>query len=411
MKNWWIKAICIFYILAGRVEFAQGQNSNQWGLGIAPTDSIAVSLLTCSPGTELYSMFGHSAIRIQNFTQNADIVFNYGMFNYDADWFMWRFVIGETDYELGAEHTGDFFYRYKIKNIEIREQNLNLTKEQTNKIVELLVWNYLPANRIYRYNFLYDNCTTRARDIIERALKESSDNCLTTYQEDKESTTFREIIHRHTISSPWVEFGIDLLLGEEIDRKLSTRERMFIPSIYESKVDSAIIHSAHKADKTLSVDKTILLPRSSDSSDKAFPITPRAIFWGMFFAMLILSYWDWQRHKISWAVDATIIGLQGLVGVIILFMYVFSEHPAVGSNWLLAVFNPAALLMLRGISRARRDLTPNMANTCFTIWMIIFWISTPIIPQSVNSAVQPIMLTLVMRALICEQIIHNRKRS
>ncbi len=409
MKNWWIKAICIFCILTRWTEFAQGQNNKQWGLNIDPTDSVIVSLMTCSPGTELYSMFGHSAIRIKNFTQNVDVVFNYGMFNYDADWFLWRFIIGETDYELGAENASEFLYRYRLKDIEIREQNLNFTKEQMSLIANLLVWNYLPENRIYRYNFLYDNCTTRARDIIEKALKESVDSCFVTYQEDTKPTTYRNILHRYTLSSPWVTFGIDLLLGEEIDRDISTRKRMFIPAIYESKVDSATIHSANKVNQTLSRDKAIRLSRNADFVNKAFPITPQSIFWGMFFAALMLSYWDWQRHRISWKVDAYIIGIQGLIGIILLFMHVFSEHPAVDSNWLLVLFNPVALLMLKGICRARRTMTPNIINSIFGLWIFIFWISLPIIPQYINEAIHPIILTLVMRAVICERIMIWRR--
>lgn len=134
-------------------------------------DSLEVSLLTCSPGDIAYTMYGHSAIRVHNITTGKDVVFNYGMFNLDEDNFVYKFVKGETDYVLGAEPADFFFGRYARKGESITEQVLNFTQAECWRIFEYISINIRPENRTYRYNWLYDNCTTRARDMIERAVK------------------------------------------------------------------------------------------------------------------------------------------------------------------------------------------------------------------------------------------------
>ena len=204
-------------------------------------DSLYVSLLTCTPGADAYKLFGHTAIRVKGEGERSfDFAFNYGMFNYKKKNFVYRFVRGETDYELGAEPTDFFFSRYSEEGIEIDEQELNLTDEEKKLLYNLLVINYQPENRVYRYNFLYDNCTTRARDIIRDALL---DRKLTYKKRGKEyeETTFREILHRFTKGSPWTAFGIDMILGSEVDKKRSQMEQMFIPSVYEMEVGDAVL--------------------------------------------------------------------------------------------------------------------------------------------------------------------------
>ena len=132
-------------------------------------DSIQFSLLTCSPGTEIYSLFGHTAIRYRNFTQNRDLVFNYGMFSFSTPNFIYRFVKGETDYQLGINTFESFETEYYFRGSKVYQQVLNLTDAEKLELEKLLFENYRPENRVYRYNYFYDNCTTRARDQIEKS--------------------------------------------------------------------------------------------------------------------------------------------------------------------------------------------------------------------------------------------------
>ena len=133
-------------------------------------DNIKVSLMTCAPGTEIYALFGHTALRYEDKARGEDWVFNYGMFSFNTPHFIYRFVKGETDYELGVTRYPYFEGSYAMRGSSVYQQTLNLTISEKQELRRLLEENYLPENRVYRYNFFYDNCTTRARDVIELSL-------------------------------------------------------------------------------------------------------------------------------------------------------------------------------------------------------------------------------------------------
>ena len=130
------------------------------------SDSVRVSLLTCAPGSEIYSLFGHTALRYENPAKGEDWVFNYGLFSFDTPNFVYRFVKGETDYQLGVIPYRYFEGEYAMRGSSVYQQELNLTDKEKENVIRLLRENYLPANRVYRYNYFYDNCTTRARDKV-----------------------------------------------------------------------------------------------------------------------------------------------------------------------------------------------------------------------------------------------------
>ena len=132
----------------------------------ASVDSVRISLLTCAPGSEIYALFGHSAIRYEDPARGEDWVFNYGMFSFKDPNFVMRFVKGETDYQLGVIPYRYFEAEYALRGSSVYQQELNLTEAEKLMLIGLLRENYLPANRVYRYNYFYDNCTTRARDKI-----------------------------------------------------------------------------------------------------------------------------------------------------------------------------------------------------------------------------------------------------
>ena len=188
------------------------------------TDSIRFSLMTCAPGSEIYSLFGHTAIRYENYTRHVDVVFNYGMFSFNTPHFVLRFIKGETDYQLGITPYPYFEAEYAMRGSSVYQQVLNLTQDEKVNLLALLEENYLPENRIYRYNYFYDNCTTRARDRIEECI-----NGQVVYPDSVSGKSFRSIVHEFTVGSPWDELGIDLCLGSEADKEIGKRLQMFAP--------------------------------------------------------------------------------------------------------------------------------------------------------------------------------------
>ena len=189
-------------------------------------DSIRLSLLTCAPGEEIYSLFGHTAIRYENPSQGIDIVFNYGLFSFNTPNFILRFALGETDYQLGATDFPHFAAEYAFFGRSVWQQTLNLTDEEKSGLVRLLQENYRPENRVYRYNFFYDNCATRPRDKIEESI---AGTVIYPAEPQDYSRSFRDIVHQYCKGHPWARFGIDMCIGSEADRPITQRRMMFAP--------------------------------------------------------------------------------------------------------------------------------------------------------------------------------------
>lgn len=202
-------------------------------------DSVEVSLLTCQPHDEIYSLYGHTAIRWHNFHQDGDdIAFNYGVFDFKKPFFVARFVFGLTDYELGAYPYDFFLKEYRHYGSMVTEQVLNLTNEEKASLHQALQENLKPENRIYRYNYFHNNCTTKARDIIENCINgkiEYSDN-------ENFTPTFREMVGEMTRNHPWATFGNDILLGIKADMPTTEREQEFLPNNLMYDFDHAQIY-------------------------------------------------------------------------------------------------------------------------------------------------------------------------
>lgn len=203
-----------------------------WGTESPSTaDSIRISLLTCAPGEEIYSLFGHTAIRYEEPARGIDRVYNYGLFSFNTPNFILRFALGKTDYQLGVEDYRRFAAEYEYFGRSVWQQTLNLTAEEQRQLITLLEKNYRPENRIYRYNFFYDNCATRPRDKVEESLQKSGSQLLfsNAHTENGETKSYRDIVHQYTKGHPWAQFGIDFCIGSQADHPINDRQMMFAP--------------------------------------------------------------------------------------------------------------------------------------------------------------------------------------
>lgn len=300
-------------------------------------EALYTALLTCSPGTDAYTLFGHTALRVRG--ETFDWTFNYGMFSFQSEHFIYRFVEGETDYELGLEDYGRFVSRYSRKGFTVYEQELLLSPDEQNRLLGILLTNYEPANRVYRYNFLYDNCTTRALRAIEQAVGHPLDFSASG---DTASVTQREILHRFTVSQPWLAMGIDMILGKEIDRPLTAdnwRLRLFIPSRLQENLRST----------GLVGEETVIAPTGELTGGERFPIAPQGVALLLLFVAIALSWYERKYGTMNWAgctFDIVMHLLQGSAGIVVAFLFFLSEHPAVGSNLLVICLNPLAYVLV-----------------------------------------------------------------
>ena len=373
--------------------------------GWAQTDSLYVALLTCAPGTDAYKLFGHTGIRVRNERQNVDVVFNYGIFDFQSENFIYRFVKGETDYVLSAEPTEWFLERYSEEGIAVTEQELEMTPEQKAELAQQLVVNALPENRTYRYNFLYDNCTTRARNKIRRVV-----DFVPTFCGTELDVTYRDMLHKFTARSPWTEFGIDMVLGSEADRHLDVSSLQFLPSSYMSLLRSHFVTDSLGQMVPFVRSEHVYEPAGTLQTGSKFPLSPTAFFWIVCGGVMLISLVDMRRRRLTLAVDIVLLVGQGIAGVLVSFLFFFSEHPAVGSNWLVVMFNPLVFVLLAdviwlhrrrkvicGIHRRDGSIVDfmeivNMAVLLFVL--LLNWLPL----QQLHPAMLPLVLTLLLRS-------------
>ena len=308
-------------------------------------DSIEIGLITCSPHEEVYSLYGHTALRYHNLKTKEDLTFNYGVFNYNQPFFVLRFVFGKTDYELGIAPFDDFCDYYKKWGSEVSEQVLNLTPQEKRRLAQALAINWEPENRVYRYNFFYDNCATRPRDIIERSL----DGLLTYPPTVIPAPTFRQMVHEHTAHHPWAAMGNDLLLGVRADMPTTQREQHFLPENLKRDFDQAYILTADSA-RPLVKERRIVVPHGKQVVESEFPLSPNECMLVLTAIALGLFALEWRRRRTYAWWDATLMAVTGSAGILIGVMF-FSEHPATSSNLQALLLNPLHLIFLRQVVR------------------------------------------------------------
>ena len=290
------------------------------------SDSAKLYLLTCTPGTEVWSKYGHTGIRVCDEANKMDIVFNYGIFSLMDDGFYLKFIKGETYYQLGIESYSHFVRFYNKIGRKTYLQELNLTPMQKQQVFDALMVNYQPENRFYLYNFVFDNCATRPYYLLKNALQ---DTIISSYQ-GYANQPFRSTITHYTGPYSWVDFGINLVFGSKADQPMTNEQRLFLPEEL-----MFYLSEAHLSDGTPLVIHENIAPFEIDSvpwyADCRFGIALFALL------MVLISWWDRKRNKLSWWLDA-ILGLVYLVLLaIVIFLTFFSVHPLVGFSWRLLI--------------------------------------------------------------------------
>lgn len=360
----------------------------------APNDSIRLSLLTCAPGEEIYSLFGHTAIRYENKPQGIDVVFNYGLFSFNTPNFIFRFSLGETDYQLGVADYERFAAEYAFYDRSIWQQTLNLNDEEKSQLIRLLEENYREENRVYRYNFFYDNCATRPRDKIEESI---AGKVVYPTEPNDGSRTFRDIIHECCQGHPWARFGIDLTVGSEADRPITLRQMMFAPFyLMNAFAGAQIATSTEKRPLVATTEQVVdATPEPDDSDWMPTPLQGSLL---LFIIIAAATIYGIRKNKGLWGIDLFLFGLAGLVGCVLAFLSLFSQHPAVSANYLLFVFHPGQLLFLPYILFCVRKRKKCGYLTFNLIVLTLFIALFPFIPQRFDFAVVPLALCLLIRS-------------
>ncbi|MCF0198259.1 MAG: DUF4105 domain-containing protein [Bacteroidaceae bacterium] len=362
------------------------------GVTAQEENDIEISVVTCSPGTEVYQLYGHTALRVQQRSHGLDVVYNYGVFDFRAPHFLWRFVLGQCDYELAAYPYPFFLQDYLLRGSRVEEQVLNLTPAEAQRLLVMLMDNARSENKTYRYNFLTNNCTTKVRDMVERAVEGE-----VVYSRSLPPATYRDILHQFTDGYPWSQEGNDLLLGAQCDTVLTDRSSLFIPSRLQTFLRDAQVFDGMGNRRPLLRGENELLalrPRVAESSSWPAPVWVGVLFVALCTLLFAIER-KWKRQW--WLFDVLFLLAQGLVGVLLCFMFFFSAHPTVGSNWLVWPFNPLPLLCLPWVVRCAATRRFCLYHYVAAAVLALFAVFAEWIPQDISLMVILIVVGLVVR--------------
>ncbi len=374
-------ALCLFFIFtfASLPICTFAQDSSR----------IRISLLTCTPGDELYSIFGHSALRVTDSNTVTDIVYNYGTFNFDDEGFYLKFIRGKLLYYVSTEGFEDFKYNYKATNRGMTEQLLNFSAPEKINIQQALIENLKEENKYYKYDFFFDNCTTRLRDIIVKSKQPTPILPPVT----REGMRFRQAIHQKLNQGhqPWSKLGIDILLGAPTDKIMTASDQQFLPDNLMKALDST-------RNTVVVASSKNLYDLPAHVKEKSF-FTPMVFFVSLllFFLLLHVAFYKKLPLMLS-GLDGLLFFCTGMLGFLLIFMWVATDHSMTKNNYNLLWAWPAHLIISFFISSNKIWVKKYFLFTAICGLLVLgVWF---FLPQQLNVSLIPFVILLIFRALV-----------
>lgn len=377
--------IAILTLLPSFSDASSGQN-----LAGTLSEEAQLSILTVGPADQPYTMFGHTALRLQDPENAIDRVYNYGTFDFNTRYFYLRFIYGNLNYFLSVNS----FEAFKESNVQlgrsIKSQVLNLSQAELNSVVQKIEQNLMQENRYYRYEFFSNNCVTKVRDVA------ISPDIVTVYEpQDKQlpTLTYRQLTNLYLAERPWIRLGINIMLGARADYIAGTWNRNFLPEpLYQS---LAGYYDSISGEPLVSSSEIINKPDNVDSEH--LQIQPVVVFWLFFFIVGSLTlgsiFYGWNLANL----DRTLFGITGILGVIIIFTMLFSLHEPLQNNWNILWALPTHLIIAAGTHKfASRMWFRYYLWMAFMLHLLLFggWF---FIPQQLPIAVIPFTGALIIR--------------
>ncbi len=350
------------------------------------SEQAEITLLTSSPGEELYSIFGHSALRVVDPEKNIDLAYNYGTFDFDTPNFYLKFGRGQLMYKLSVGSYRNYEYIYRREGRAVYEQVLDLNQQEKQRVYDFLTENALPENRYYRYDFFYDNCATRIRDLIDDLLVVEWFE----YPYEEKPRTFRELLAPFLEHTPWNKFGTDIALGMPSDITASAYEYMFLPD--EMYIGFA---SARMADGSPLVSEYRTLVEESLVRQKPDLFNPLLVCWLVFIAGL-LSFLKPTAEKVF---DMVFFSILCVNGIIIMFLWFASEHTATNNNMNLLWSLPTHIYFFFNFHFRQINRFSRWYFKIIMLLMLFFVVFWPWMPQGLNPAFFPVILLVLIKSV------------
>ena len=370
------------------------------------SDDARFSLLTILPGDQIYSLWGHSAIRVTDPDRGFDLSFNYGTFRFD-EYFLPNFLYGRLDYMLSVHDYEAALDAYRYEGRPVLEQELRLTPAQKDSLYHFLVVNARPENRVYRYHFLYDNCSTRIRDALEKALGEDVSFAAT----PDPGLTFRQLLDSGIGEKPFLDAGIDWLLGAPVDRMAQPYETMFLPVYLMDAFDHARIRAGDAQGSLVMRTDTVLWIPGYDEQAAAAPWSA-ILAWLLLGAGVAATLRGMRRGVgiVRW-LDVPLFALVGTAGLIIVFLWFISLHDVPENNWHLLWAWPTHLLAAVALMRRRTPLWLQRYLLAAAVLAAFAAIGSPLFGQWFHPSLYPLMILIAVRGIWIVLAVRRRERA
>jgi len=357
------------------------------------TQQADIYLITCGPGTETYSIYGHSALRIVIPGNKSDLVYNWGVFDFDTPNFAWKFAKGRLNYSLGVYSYEGFLREYFHDQRWVVSQKFNLETADIEKLFMLITENLKPENITYRYDFFYDDCSTRIRDLIEKTL--GNDLLYPPEKPAKELTTFRALTGEYEKVHPWTKLGIDLLMGSPGDKKASFRERMFLPVDLKNGLSELVIRRNGKMIPLLKNPEIVVDFAPASIKENMFT-SPLFVF--SFLLIVIVMMTAMMREgKENNVIDIFLFSVYSVLALLMIFFNFFTDHQQMKWNLNIIWLNPFIVICLTGL------LLKRVWQTWFRVVFYVaavFLLLMVVLPQHINNAYVPLIIILILRSSV-----------
>lgn len=354
-----------------------------------PADSADVYVITCAPGNASYSIYGHTALRIAIRGTPFDMVYNWGIFDFSTPNFVYRFAKGKLDYMLGAYSYERFLEEYISEGRSVWSQKLNLSSAEKERLFELVNENLRPENVKYRYDFFFDNCATRVRDIVAAS---ASDSLVFPHKDERRS--FRQLIDSYQKVLPWLDLGADILLGLQADRKASVSDEMFLPIfLRDNFAGTMIIHDSVQQPLTGPVETVVDLP-APPAAGRSW--IPQAVFWLILLFVLLVTF-VFRNPATGKVLDYLLFPVYSVIALLLVFTNILSEHDALHFNLMFLGIN--ILIPVLSVMLATGKKAVKMCR--LTLLISSLWLPVSLIAgQGINPALIPLVLAIMVRIFI-----------
>ncbi len=381
MRNYYLLFLLFILNISAKAQF------------VPLSENSEISIITIGPGAELYDKFGHSAFRIQDPDTGQDVVFNYGVYDFDTPNFYTKFAQGKLLYQLGVSYYEPFFNSYVAQNRWIKEQVLNLDQTEKQAISDFLWNNAQPENKKYKYDFFYDNCATKIRDVLWEVLGNRLE-----FKEDHitQGYTFRQLIQQNLNSNTWGSLGIDIALGAVIDRKAKPIEYQFLPYYVFQGAANAVVHRNNNTEPL--VKNTRVLFENRPQTDSVNFFTSPLFILGIIGLLIIAkTYSDYKKQLRSRLLDALILFFTGLIGIFLLLLWFATDHTATANNYNLLWAFPINMFLI--VILAKKNVSSKLKRYILLLLLllallVVHWLTGV---QTFAIALIPLLVALAVR--------------